>query len=71
MPDETPPRLPLAYTPRRTEVLCTQCPIGQRLPFMYIQGNVLIVESRHRGELHRNAISLAELRALLEAADAA
>ena len=41
---------------------CEQC----GLPFARIQNGVLVVESRHHGQVHLNVISLAAIRELLQ-----
>lgn len=43
---------------------CDKC----RLPYARVQNGCLVIESRHHGEIHTNAIPLAQVRALLEAA---
>jgi hypothetical protein len=41
---------------------CEQC----GLPFGRIQNGVLVVESRHHGQVHMNVISLATIQKLLQ-----
>lgn len=53
----------MANEPQTTVLRCATC----NLPFARIQHGALVIQSRHHGEAHTNAISLAELKTLLEA----
>lgn len=44
----------------RLACTCRDC----TLPYMTLRGDVLVVESDHRGKLHVNAVSLARLATL-------
>ncbi len=60
--------MPDSYKPERLPVACQQCPAQQALPAAYVQGGVLIIQSRHRGETHTTVITLEEVRRLLQEA---